>query len=200
MKTTGLKIEFMVAVTLVVLSAPRFATSAIAPVIINKDFSKYYDSGVFVGGRVGPKAALASVRRVTLSPHKFGKSERILIQLGDEHTRIRDTRTDLRKNSFSTYFHMHLDSATRRLVIDLSRVQKTRVDEIDLDRIFRSSRFVKAVTLTMDPKDQSTNMTFDLKLPVQVRFRILESSSSQANCRIVMDLRDWPTKKSVIKP
>ena len=62
------------------------------------------------------------------------------------------------------YFQVALDRDGRRLVIDLSQVTRTGVDPGQLKSALMKSKFVASTDMTMDPHDQSTNLTLTLKV------------------------------------
>jgi hypothetical protein len=83
------------------------------------------------------------------------------------------------------FFHAVLDRNGRRLVIDLAQVTRTAIDLQQLRRALAASSLVASSEMTMDPLDNSTNISVVLKVPV------LLSVSTQAGSQgqLVFDLK-----------
>lgn len=84
-------------------------------------------------------------------------SEKLTIKLGDRNG------VALSETSF---YHIAIDEGGTRMVLDLSQVQQTSVDQSDLRALIKQSNLIRDVEITMDPVDKSTNLTFRMKRPV----------------------------------
>lgn len=83
------------------------------------------------------------------------------------------------------FFQVALDRDGRRITIDLSQITRTGIDPIQLKKIMAKSKFVAKSDMTMDPHDQSTNLTFQLNAPVELRV----STDNGARSRVILDLK-----------
>ncbi|HVK62217.1 MAG TPA: hypothetical protein VM432_11730, partial [Bdellovibrionales bacterium] len=83
------------------------------------------------------------------------------------------------------FFHAVIDRESKRVVIDLSQVSKTRIDAAALRKVFARSKFVSSTDMTMDPHDGSTNITLELKSPVV----LLATTDPRKNGQVVLELR-----------
>ncbi len=166
-KTQGLYVLLLIGIGMA-------AQAAIKPMHfkVNK-LNAFYDSGVFIGGESGKAFSILNVERKN---EKTG--ERIVINYGDEGGRKLMGKTG--------FFHVSLEQNPPRLVVDLSQVQRTGVDEKKLAAIFRNSANVKSTEMTMDPEDFSTNLTLYLKQPVRARVNTFKDPKQQG--RIVIDV------------
>ncbi len=84
------------------------------------------------------------------------------------------------------FFQVALDRDGRRITIDLSQVTRTGVDPTQLRKALAKSKFVASTEMTMDPHDQSTNLTLALKKPVELRL----STEAGARSRLILDLKE----------
>lgn len=127
---------------------------------INK-LDAFFDSGILMGGESGRIFSLLEIKRSQQTGKKGGQAERITIGYGDEMGRKVIGKTG--------FFHVSLEQNPPRLVIDLSQVQKTAIDEKQLAAVFKNSDYISNTQMTMDPEDLSTNITLFLKNPVKAR-------------------------------
>lgn len=133
----------------------------------------YVTDGVFVGGKAaGQGTSLLNVRRGFSAKAEL---ERIIVSLGDKEAK------PLR--SEPTYFQASLDSAQRRLVLDIAQLKMSKVSEMQVQRLFKSSPYVKNISFTLDPEDKAATMVVDLKQPMKLEVFKLGNPA-----RIVMDL------------
>lgn len=134
-------------------------------------------TGIFQGGESGRAYSLIDIKR---APAKNGAAQRehFSILYGDEVGRRILGKTG--------YFHISLEKNPDRLVIDLSQVQKTAVDEKQLAAIFRNSELISGTQMTMDPEDLSTNIT--LYLRNQVRARVKANTDGKKPGQVSVDL------------
>ncbi|OQW47291.1 MAG: hypothetical protein A4S09_15975 [Proteobacteria bacterium SG_bin7] len=132
-----------------------------SPLKFNK-LDVFAGTGIFQGGESGRAYSLLDIKR-TQPKNNSPDHEHFSIFYGDEIGRKILGKTG--------YFHIILEKNPDRLVIDLSQVQKTAVDEKQLAAIFRNSELVSKTEMTMDPEDLSTNITLYLKQPVKARVK-----------------------------
>lgn len=128
--------------------------------------------GVASGGQ-----ALDEFSLLAVTDSVSGASERIVLNYGDRFGRAWTGEPG--------YFQVALDRGGQRLVIDLAQVTKTGVDPAQLKKALEKSRFVASSDMTMDPEDRTTNLTLNLKSPVQLRL----SSETGARSQVIMELK-----------
>lgn len=150
-----------------------------------KKLNSYLSEGVVIGGVAGRGFSLRDVRR------KFGKKtkvERVVLDLGDENG------APLMGTS---YFHIEVDSANSRIIMDLSQVQRSKLTESELKKIFSGSPYLALQSIAYDPEDRATNLILNMKRPIQVEI----FSPKQANKpgRIILDVAPAP-KRAQAKP
>lgn len=124
------------------------------------------------GGQAQDEFSLLGVETHELA----GGHERLILNYGD--------RFGKPLKGEPGFFQVALDRDGRRIVIDLSQVARTGVDPTQLRAALIRSKFVASSEMTMDPQDQSTNLTLLLKSPVELRI----STDAGARSRIVLDL------------
>ncbi|MES2854407.1 MAG: hypothetical protein V4692_01025 [Bdellovibrionota bacterium] len=129
--------------------------------------------GAVVGGQADREFSLLNVVSKTIA-----KGERITLTYGDVVGKP--------VSGEPGFFHAVLDRGSKRIVIDLAQVGKTRVDAETLRKTFASSRFVSSTDITMDPHDGSTNITLNLKSPVT----FLAGTDVRKGSQIVFELRE----------
>ncbi len=124
------------------------------------------------------------------------KTERIFLSFGDGKGYPRSTLG---------YYHIAVESDPPRIVLDLSRMQKTAVSELAIREIFKGSAFIESTVLTMDPEDHSTNLTLRLSQAVEVAS--VERRSPRGGAQLVLALRptgraakDGSAKPTQVKP
>jgi hypothetical protein len=120
--------------------------------------------GIARGADTGPLSLLKVEKLVT------EKAESIVFTIGDK------TGFPLGTPGF---FHVTLDEAGKRLIVDLSQVQQTAVDKEDLQKIMKLSNLVQSADIVMDPVDQSMNLTFIMKKPVLAKANASKSGNGQ---------------------
>lgn len=135
----------------------------------------YTEDGVFVGGRAGNGLSLLNVRRV-YSPK--ASLERVILEIGDKDLKPAGKQIG--------YFQVGLESKNNRVVVDLAQLKLSRVSEVAVQNLFKKSRFVKNVGLTLDPEDKAGTLVLDLTRPVKLEvFQVLKEGQP---AKIVMDL------------
>ncbi len=136
----------------------------------------YIAAGSIIGGSAGKLFSLLRVQRMALA----GGVERLILTYGDQD--------GIPLKSQPGYFHLSLDQAGERLVLDLSQVLKTAVDQHDLIKELKGSRLVTKTDMSMDPQDGTTNITLFMKVPVETRAQVDTTSEDKQN-QIVIDIR-----------
>ena len=124
------------------------------------------------GGHANEEFSLLSV----LSTPVTG-GERIVLSYGDRFGKVWKGEPG--------FFQVALDKGGSRVVIDLSQVTKTGIDPVQLRKALAASKLVASSDMTMDPQDQTTNLTLVMKQPVTLAL----STSSGARSQIVLDLK-----------
>lgn len=122
--------------------------------------SAFVKQGAITGGtaraeNAGP-LSLLRLQQIKSSPN----SERLTIKFGDKNGTVL---------SEPGFFHIAVDEGGRRLILDLAQVQQTSVDKSDLRAIVKQSALIRDAEITMDPVDNSTNITFTMKRPVMAK-------------------------------
>lgn len=138
--------------------------------------AKFLNLGVFSGGHA--KISEVSLIGVDKKFNRRHKVERIILTFGDGKGF---------PSEYSGYYHVAVERDPPRVIVDLSRMQKTAVNETEMAKIFKSSVFVRAPELTMDPEDHTTNLTLNLKGPMEVA--AYERKNSPQGAQLVLDIR-----------
>ncbi len=140
----------------------------------------YIAAGAIVGGNAGKIFSLLRVQKMLLPDGV----ERLILTYGDQDGVPLKTQPG--------YFHLSLDQAGSRLVLDLSQVLKTAVDQQDLIKELRGSHLVAKTDMSMDPQDGTTNITLFMRTPVETRAQV-ELSEDKQN-QLVIDIRPVSAK------
>ena len=136
----------------------------------------YIAAGSIIGGNAGKLFSLIRIQRMNMT----GGTERLILTYGDHDGVPLKTQPG--------YFHLSLDQAGERLVLDLSQVLKTAVDQHDLIKELKGSKLVVKTDMTMDPQDGTTNITLFMKVPVETKANVDTTSEDKQN-QIVIDIR-----------
>lgn len=137
-------------------------------------------TGTITGGQAAEEFSLVNVQTKSVAG-----SERIIFSYGD----VRGKPVQREPG----FFNIVLDRESKRLVIDLAQVNRTAVDPTALRRILSNSKLIAGSDMTMDPQDNSTNLTLNLKKPVQIRV----ASQSRSEGQLVLELR--PVEGQAVK-
>jgi hypothetical protein len=135
--------------------------------------SSLISDGVLSGGMAAEEFSLLGVR----SEVGKQKSERVILTYGD--------RLGQPWKQGPGFFHIALDRAGRRMVIDLAQVHSTAVDSARLAGELRKSKLVASSEMTIDPFDRSVNITLHFKVPVQLKVSTENSNRSD----VILDLQ-----------
>jgi hypothetical protein len=144
--------------------------------------NQYLSDGVFVGGRSGTGFTLLDVRR---SFDKKSQGERIVLDWGDDKARPLKGRIG--------FFHVGIDKRNRRMVVDLSQVTQSRLDEAAVTGKFKNSPLVKRAQMVFDPIEGSTQLILDFKSQMAVEAFYLIGEKDPT--RLVLDVRPLKTAK-----
>lgn len=150
-------------------------TSFLVVFCIGSSLSAAIKENAFSGG------VAKSENDVPLSLLKFEKDnsrsgERLSLTLGNKNGVALDE---------PGFFQVAVDEGGTRVVLDLSQVQQTSVDQNDLKSVLKNSSLVRSAEITMDPVDKSTNITFLMKKPV-----LAKATSNKANGKVFIDLQE----------
>jgi hypothetical protein len=127
------------------------------------------------GGKALDEFSLLSV---ALAPVASGPlAERLILSYGDRFGKVWKGEPG--------FFQIALDKGGSRVVIDLSQVTRTGIDPVQLRTALSKSRLVASSDMTMDPQDQTTNLTLMMKKPVSLSL----STVSGARSQVVLDLK-----------
>jgi hypothetical protein len=164
---------FALLISCVSLTANALPLQNLAPLVAKpgKMTSPIRD-GAIIGGQADREFSLIAINAKTA-----GTGERVTIAYGDAAGKPWKGEPG--------FFHAVLDRESKRLVIDLAQVNKTRVDVAVLQKIFSHSRFVASTDITMDPHDGSTNITLLMKEPVTV----VAATDPRHNGQAIFELR-----------
>jgi hypothetical protein len=135
--------------------------------------SPFIGEGVLSGGMAAEEFSLLGVR----SEVGRQKSERVILTYGD--------RLGQPRREEPGFFHIALDRAGRRMVIDLAQVHSTAVDSARLAGELKKSKLVARSEMTIDPFDRSVNITLHFKVPVRLKVSTGKSDGSD----VILDLQ-----------
>lgn len=132
---------------------------------------------VHAGSIANGGAALDEFSLLSVSLAPAASSERVVLNYGDRFGKVWKGEPG--------FFQIALDKGGSRVVIDLSQVTRTGIDPMQLRKALASSKLVASSDMTMDPQDQTTNLTLTMKRPVSLSLSTVSGSRSQ----IVLDLK-----------
>jgi hypothetical protein len=122
-------------------------------------------------------AALDEFSLLSVSLAPSASSERVVLNYGDRFGKVWKGEPG--------FFQIALDKNGSRVVIDLSQVTRTGIEPAQLRKALAASKLVASSDMTMDPQDQTTNLTLTMKRPVSLSLSTASGSRSQ----IVLDLK-----------
>lgn len=137
----------------------------------------YIEYGTISGGEAGILHTLLDIRRIQAPKDKI---ERLLLDLGDAQGQPLKNRV--------SYFQVSLEKNNPRVVIDLSQMNASGVDQKKISQIFKSSTFVKTAKINFDPID--TTITIQLELKKNVQLEAFQLTDKTKAGRIVIDLKE----------
>ena len=135
-------------------------------------------TGALQGGAAGDEFSLLGVQTA-----KTAAGEKVVLNYGDRFGKA--------VKGEPGYFQIALDKAGQRITIDLSQVTTTGIVPEQLKKVLTASKFVASSDMTMDPHDQSTNITLMLKEPVELTV----ATEAGAKSKIVLDLKPAAAKR-----
>ena len=131
--------------------------------------------GVSFGGVAGKGFTLMDIRRTADAKKKV---ERIVIDVGDMNGAALRGKPG--------YYFAELKKNPQRLVIDFSQMPSARLDQDKIAERLKGSLAVTNSSLSLDPVDNSLNLTFDLKKNTKVR--VYQVAGNKATSKVVVDL------------
>ena len=144
-------------------------------IIRPQKLGSYIAAGSVVGGNAGKIFSLLRVQKMLIA----GGVERLILTYGDQDGVPLKTQPG--------YFHLSLDQAGQRLILDLSQVLKTAIDQQDLIKELKGSHLIAKTDMSMDPQDGTTNITLFMRAPVEMKAQI-DTTEDKQN-QIVIDIR-----------
>lgn len=171
---------------IIFLALPIFAVAAVkSPKFEINNLGKFFEQGLAIGGEAGRAFSITGISKKAENNKVL--SESILINIGDGFGNKLIGNVG--------FFQVAVDNNPARIVIDLTQMHLTKVDEQKLAAIFRDSGFIKSTDMTMDPEDFSTNLTLLLKKPVRVK---VTSPEKQGQIQIKIE-EQTPKKSNKVK-
>ena len=132
------------------------AQAAPAPIKVKPgSIAKAVKSGFFAGGEAANEFSL-----IEATAKRAGEEETLILHYGDVQGQPLRGKPG--------FFQAVLDREGKRLVIDLSQVSRTAIDPETLRKKLAAWKLVSVIDMTMDPTDMSTNITLNLKQPVEL--------------------------------
>lgn len=166
----------MAVVGLVLAVSPRAFSTSIYKKALSTKTDQYLSQGVVIGGQAGPGFTLLNVRRQNT---KNLALERVILDIGDKEGKPLFNRVG--------YFHVSVEQAPARVVIDLSQMLGSRVSEISLGRLFLKSPFIKKAELSIEDGDNTAKIVLSTKVPVVAE--VFQMPSKDKPSRIVIDIK-----------
>ena len=146
--------------------------------------NQFLREGVFIGGRSGMGATLLDVRR---SYDSKARSERIVLDWGDQNAKPMVGSIG--------FFHVSVDAKNKRVVVDLSQVVQSSLQEAEILKRLKASPLIKSSRLLFDPYNVSTQLILEFKSPIAVETFYLVNNKDPS--RLVLDVRPAGTGKKL---
>jgi len=176
----GTNLNHMKSLFVLVILAAVSAQAALAPTTVKPgSIAKAVKQGFLAGGEAGREFSL-----IDTQVKKTSDSESVALFYGDEKGQPLKGKPG--------FFQITLDRSGKRIVIDLAQMSRTAVDPDALRKKLKDSKFVASLDMTMDPVDFSTNITLNLKEPVELA---VESSDGANPSRLALTLKSAPGAK-----
>lgn len=131
--------------------------------------------GVSFGGLAGGGFTLMDVRR---SADAKKKVERLVFDVGD----IKGGAL----KGWPGYYFAELQKNPQRLVIDFAQMPNSNVDPQRLSKVMKGSIAVTGTKMSLDPVDNSLNLSMDLKKNTKVR--VYQVAGKKSTSKVVIDL------------
>ncbi len=172
-----MRLGFKITLGLMLVAMSNSANAVPAKAFVRpQKLGTYIAAGSIIGGNAGKLFSLLRVQKMNLA----GGVERLILTYGDQDGIPLKTQPG--------YFHLSLDQAGERLVLDLSQVLKTAVDQQDIIKELKGSKLVAKTDMSMDPQDGTTNITLFMKVPVETRAQVDTTAEDRQN-QLVIDIR-----------
>lgn len=155
-----------------ILALPAFAAvskKAAAPVV-PKILS---GTGATFGGLAGSGFTLLDVRRTADK-----KIERLVFDVGDKAGAV--------MRGWPGYYHAELKNNPQRLVLDFAQMPNSNLNQAALSARLKNSIAVTRTTMSLEPVDNSLNLTMDLKKNTKVR--VYQVMGKATTSKVVVDL------------
>jgi hypothetical protein len=141
------------------------AHAAPAPIKVKPgSIAKAVKSGFFAGGEAAHEFSL-----IEATAKRSGDAETLVLHYGDVQGQPLRGKPG--------FFQAVLDRDGKRVVIDLSQVSRTAIDPETLRKKLSAWKLVSVIDMTMDPTDVSTNITLNLKQPVELAIEASDDAS-----------------------
>lgn len=131
--------------------------------------------GAIFGGIAGNGFTLMDVR---LTASKDKKVERIVIDVGDLQ--------GAPMRGWPGYYFAEMKKNPQRLVIDFSQMPHAHLDQAKIAARMAASRGVLKTAMSLDPVDNSLNLTWDLKK--NTKARVYQVFGKKTTSKVVVDL------------
>ena len=134
-----------------------------------------FHNGSVSGGQAGPDFSLLAVKEISIPRGGM----QIVLNYGDHLGHP--------FHGEPGYFHVSIDRVGKRISMDLAQVSRTAIDQKDLSRELSRSNIVSSSDITTDPADGSTNITLNLRRPVEMKVR----SSGGDQAKLILELKPF---------
>ncbi len=131
--------------------------------------------GVAIGGLAGSGFTLMDIRRTADAKKKM---ERIVIDVGDHQGNP--------LKGYPGYYHAELQKNPQRLVLDFAQMPKSRLDELMISSRLKNSLAIRNSEMSLDPVENSLNLTLNLKPNTKVR--VYQVAGVKSTSKVVVDL------------
>ncbi|WP_253715631.1 hypothetical protein [Bdellovibrio bacteriovorus] len=131
--------------------------------------------GASFGGLAGSGFTLLDVRRTADAKKKI---ERLVLDVGDIQ--------GAPMKGWPGYYYAELKKNPQRLVIDFSQMPNARINQQQIKQRLQGSMAVRNSQMSLDPVDNSLNLTLDLKQNTKVR--VYQVAGKKSTSKVVVDL------------
>jgi hypothetical protein len=132
-------------------------------------------SGATFGGVAGKGFTLLDMRRTADRKRKI---ERLVFDVGDRDGKV--------LKGWPGYFHSELKKNPQRLVLDFAQMPQANIDQAGLIAKLKGSGAVRNIAMSLEPVDQTLNLTMDLKKNTKVK--MYQVRGQNATSKVVVDL------------
>ena len=131
--------------------------------------------GASFGGLAGNGFTLLDIRKTADAKKKI---ERVVLDVGDIQ--------GAPMKGWPGYYYAELKKNPQRLVIDFSQMPNARINQQQIRSRLQGSAAIRTSQMTLDPVDNSLNLTLDLKQNTKVR--VYQVAGKKATSKVVIDL------------